>query len=183
MTDSNPSHAAPNESASVEQGDPQSAGAQDPAAGAEHFPTAVPPGTTTANHPRRNRTMPVLVALVVVLFLAAGAFGTLWFIERGDHKATTDQLTASRADADDAKAKRQKSEAREREANDTLMRNAGEQEKVKDKVTQAWTALTWMAKGSAPCATAGRKFADVLMTGTSTESNNAMFDVGIACGT
>ena len=135
------------------------------------------------SHPRGNRTMPVLVALVVVLFLATGAFGTLWFIERGDHRATTDQLTASRADADAAKAKGQKAEAREREANDTMMRKAGEREKAQDKITQAYVALMWIAKGSTPCAAAARKFAEVLSSGTSTESDNAMFEVGNACGT
>jgi uncharacterized protein HemX len=160
MTDTNPSHTMPDESAPVEQGDPQSA----------------------ANHPRRSRTVPVLVALVVVLVMAAGAFGTLWFVEKGDHKATTDQLTAAKADADAAKAKGQKAEAREREANDTMMRKAGEQEKAKDKIDLAYVAITKMSQGSTPCAEAGRKFADVLSSGTSTDVSNEISKVMVACG-
>ncbi|MFD1045513.1 hypothetical protein ACFQ1S_07930 [Kibdelosporangium lantanae] len=141
-----------------------------------------PTESVEEGQPRRGKAVPVLVALVVVLVLAAGAFGTLWFMEKGDHRATNDQLTAARADADAAKAKGQKAEAREREANDTMMRNSGEQEKAKDKITQAYVAITAMSKGSTACAQAGRKFADVLSSGTAADVSNAASGVVSACG-
>lgn len=169
MTDSN---TVPDEPASVE---PAAPGTPEATAG----PGGPVPGT---NQPHGTRTLSVLVALVVVLLLAAGAFGTLWFIERGDHRATTDQLTAARAETDDANAKRQKAEARERDADNTSMRKASEREKAEDKITQAYIAISWMSKGSTPCAQAGRKFAQVLSSGTSMEIDKAVFDIGDACG-
>jgi hypothetical protein len=47
----------------------------------------------------------VLVALTVLLFLTAGTFGTLWFVQQGDHVKATEQLKDARKDVEDAKAK------------------------------------------------------------------------------
>ncbi|RSM74345.1 hypothetical protein DMH04_40085 [Kibdelosporangium aridum] len=55
--------------------------------------------------PTRSRKRVVLWAVAVVLLLATAGFVTLWILERGDHKASVDQLTTARADLDGVKAK------------------------------------------------------------------------------
>jgi flagellar basal body-associated protein FliL len=70
---------------------------------------------TTPGKPRRKITV-VLAGFAVLLFLAAGAFGTLWFIERGDHDTTRAQLTAARTEAEDNKTKQKAAETKATDA-------------------------------------------------------------------
>jgi uncharacterized protein HemX len=80
----------------------------------------VPAGSyVTAGYPptakRKSKATKVLAALTVVFFLAAGAFGALWYFERNDHKATTSQLSTARGEAEDSKAKQADAETNARE--------------------------------------------------------------------
>jgi cytoskeletal protein RodZ len=72
----------------------------------------------------------IFAALTIVLFVAAGTFGTLWFIERGDHKATSGQLNSARDEVKDNQAKLADANTRLKDA-DTKVRTA------EDKATKA----------------------------------------------
>lgn len=58
------------------------------------------------NSPVRRSPLRRWLLVVIAVFVAAtGAFGALWFNERGDHKTATDQLNAVRTEVQDAKNK------------------------------------------------------------------------------
>jgi hypothetical protein len=89
---------------------------------------SIPPPPWEAPH----RAVRILVALVVVLFLVAGTFGTLWFVERGDHKTTAGQLDATRAEVDYSEGKQRKAEAEAKDAQARAMQAASERAKLED---------------------------------------------------
>ncbi|RSM74343.1 hypothetical protein DMH04_40075 [Kibdelosporangium aridum] len=61
---------------------------------------------TDENSPaQRSRLTRWSLVVVAVFVVATGAFGALWFIERGNHKTTADHLGTARAEVQDAKTK------------------------------------------------------------------------------
>jgi uncharacterized protein HemX len=127
------------------------AGAQQPA------PPAGPPNKRTA--------VVVLTILAVVMLGAAGTFGTLWLLERGDHNETTQQLSTKDQQLAD-----------ERKAHEGTKTKLTDSEKAKADAEAKTTALT-------PCADAGQQFAKLALTNASeAEATKAATAMIFACG-
>jgi uncharacterized protein (DUF3084 family) len=106
-----------------------------------------------------KRTAVVVLTIVAVLMLGAAAtFGTLWFLERDDHKQTTEQL------------------ADEKKAHEDTKSQLSTAEKAKTDAESEVTALT-------PCAEAGRELARLAVANVSEEeATQAGAELVLACG-
>jgi hypothetical protein len=107
--------------------------------------------TEISQKPRRGKGAIVLIAAAVVFLMAAGAFGTLWILERDDHRATTEQLTGPRAQAAEAKTKLREAEDKRKAIGD----------KLQDTVTRERTLDITLDKFM-NCADAGLKWANAV---------------------
>ncbi|RSM74346.1 hypothetical protein DMH04_40090 [Kibdelosporangium aridum] len=89
---------------------------------------------TSPNPPARKRMIVPLVVLVLFV-LAAGTFGTLWLLERGDHSKVSEELTVVRTETDGVRAKL--SEAEKKQADlDKQVTEAGNARRTAE--TTAW---------------------------------------------
>jgi uncharacterized protein (DUF3084 family) len=99
-----------------------------------------------------KRTAVVVLTIVSVLMLGAAAtFGTLWLLERDNHKQTAEQL-----------ATRDKELADEKKAHDETKSQLTAAEKAKTDAESQVTALT-------PCADAGKEIARLALANASEE--------------
>jgi uncharacterized protein HemX len=113
-----------------------------------------------------KRTAVVVLTIVAVLMLGAAAtFGTLWLLERNDHKQTAEQLSV-----------RDKELADEKKAHDGTKSQLSAAEKAKTDAESKVTALT-------PCADAGKELSRLAFANASAEeatrAGRALF---LACG-
>jgi len=120
--------------------------------------------------PRRGKGAVVLIAAAVIFLLAAGAFGTLWILERNDHSATTTQLTDSRTQAGTANAKL-------KEADDKRKAMA---DKLQEAVTQERSQEVANDKYR-PCAEASRVLASAVRAEDNAAVEKAIPDMTIFC--
>jgi hypothetical protein len=127
-----------------------------PAQGIQQPPPSRPP----------KRTGVVVLTIVAVLMLGAAAtFGTLWFLERDDHKQTTEQLSS-----------RDKELADEKKAHEDTKSQMSDAEKAKADAESEVAALT-------PCAEAGRELARLAVANASEEeATQAGTALVLACG-
>jgi len=88
--------------------------------------------------------------------VATGTFVTLWFVERGDHKSTQGQLSASRADADDTRTQLQAAQKRASDADALNSDISNKRAKLQQDLDDANSKLGDLAKEPTPCANAGR---------------------------
>jgi hypothetical protein len=115
-------------------------------------PGAYPPPSA----PPKRKATGLLIALVAVFVVATGTFVTLWFVERGDHKSTQGQLSASRADADDNNTKRQVAEKRAHDAENNSVDLLNERDQLQRDLDTANGQIAELTKEPTPCANAGR---------------------------
>jgi hypothetical protein len=82
----------------------------------EPFPVQQPPPMYV---PRKPRNKPVLVLSIaaVFFFLSTAALGTLWLIEKGDHKSTANELSSTQNSLTKTKDDLKSAEGREQAAN------------------------------------------------------------------
>lgn len=120
-----------------------------------------------------KRVAVVVLTIVAVLMLGAAAtFGTLWYLERDDHKQTSEQLSTRNRELTD-----------ERKAHDgtkSLLEDTKNQmnaaEKAKTDAESKVTALT-------PCANAGKELARLAIANASeAEATKAGAALIAACG-
>lgn len=113
-----------------------------------------------------TRTVVVVLAIAAVLLLGAAAtFGALWYLERDDHKQTTEQLSA-----------KEKELADEKQAHDDTKSELSGAEEAQTDAESKVTALT-------PCADAGKELARLAFANASDEEGvQAVAKVVIACG-
>jgi hypothetical protein len=106
-----------------------------------------------------------LTILVVLMLGAAGTFGTLWLLERGDHNETTQQLSTKDKQLADEKA-----------AHEGTKTKLTDSEKAKADAEAKATAMT-------PCAEAGKQFATLALSNASeAEATKAATAMILACG-
>jgi hypothetical protein len=122
----------------------------------------------------------VVLTIVAVLMLGAAAtFGTLWLLERNDHKQTAEQLSVRDKElADEKKAhdgtKSQLSAAEKAKTDAESQLSAAE--KAKTDAESKVTALT-------PCADAGKEFSRLAFANASAEeATRAGTALLLACG-
>jgi len=113
-----------------------------------------------------KRTAVVVLTIVAVLMLGAAAtFATLWFLERDDHKQTTEQLSNT-----------QKELADEKKAHDDTKNQLSAAEKAKTDAESKVAALT-------PCEEAGKALAKLAIANASAEeATKAGTALVLACG-
>jgi uncharacterized protein HemX len=139
-----------------EPGQPGQPGQPFPAPGVQQPAPSSPP----------KRTAVVVLTIVAVLMLGAAAtFGTLWYLEREDHKQTTEQLAA-----------KDKELADEKKAHEDTKSQLSAAEKAKTDAESAVTALT-------PCADAGKEVSRLALADASEEEGTqAITSLIIVCG-
>jgi uncharacterized protein (DUF3084 family) len=106
--------------------------------------------------PRKPRNKPVMILTIAVVFfvLAAGALGTLWLVEQGNHKGTTSELQTVK---------------------DNLAKTKDELKTVqsdKDAALAARQRLERDAENSKPCITTAKAF----IRATSAADADKLFD-------
>lgn len=131
--------------------------AQYPVTGGFAYPAtgsqpSVPPAGPTGPK-RRNNTVVVLAVIAVLMLAGAATFGALYFVEKGDHKTTSDQLAGARTDLSNAQKDAQA-------ARTDLQTTKSELETTKTQLNQAnqdkISAQNASTKDTA-CAAAARK--------------------------
>jgi hypothetical protein len=185
MSDSQIGQPIPNEPVSDEQyaaatlPAPESDGYESGSYNTALYPTPAPVR-------RGKAAVRVLTALTVVFFVAAGTFGTLWFIERGDHKATAGQLNATRGEADDSRTKQQEAEAQAKEAETKSAQAASERAKVEDQLQEANLKLSTQGADPATrdgrCAGAARELTKAIKAGDDRAADTAGGRLVLLCG-
>lgn len=124
---------------------------------------AVDPGASAPlPKARRNR---VVIVLAVVFLLAAGTFGTLWFVERGDHRTTAEQLNDRETRLADVQAKLDKAQKDLKDADARTMNASSGRAKLEDDLTQARLQIDSLSKDRSLCDKAGRAFVRGLSPG------------------
>jgi hypothetical protein len=113
----------------------------------------------------------VLTLLAVLLFLAAGTFGTLWLLKQSDRGTATDQVTTTRAEVDDTTAKLKTAEADAAAAEKDLS-------DAQDARAKAWDI--W--DGDKQCATIARELNKAGQAGDVERMKTAVVDMLGACG-
>ena len=123
-----------------------------PGPGQPGQPLQTPGGQQPAPSSRPKRTAVVGLTILAVLMLGAAAtFGALWFLERDNHKQTTEQLSV-----------RDKELADEKKAHDGTKSQLSAAEKAKTDAESKVTALT-------PCADAGKEISRLALANASEE--------------
>jgi septal ring factor EnvC (AmiA/AmiB activator) len=124
-----------------------------------------------------NKTVRVLAALVIVFFAAAGAFATLWFIERGDHRTTTGQLTASHDEIRDNQAKLTDLDRKLKDSDTKLKQAADAAAQSAADATKAQQAL----QDRNDCAAAAKDLATAARASNTDAGKKAALTVILAC--
>jgi hypothetical protein len=122
----------------------------------------------------------VLVVLVAVFFVAAGVFGALWFVERGDHKTTQGQLTSTRGEADDTRAQLKEAQKRANDADGLNFDLSVKRARLQQDLDDANRKLEDLAKEPTPCANAGRAFSKAVR-GNEDKAEDAGVQVILKC--
>lgn len=123
----------------------------------------------------------VLVVLVAVFFVAAGAFGALWLVERGDHKTTQSQLTSSRAETDDTKTQLQAAQKRANDADGLNSDLSVKRARLQQDLDDANKKLEEFAKEPTPCADAGRALAKAARSNDQKAGEDAGVQIFLHC--
>jgi septal ring factor EnvC (AmiA/AmiB activator) len=122
-----------------------------------------------------------LSALVAVFFLAAGAFGALWFVERGDHKTTQGQLTSARAETDDTRSQLQAAQKRANDADGLNSDLSIKRARLQQDLDDANRKLEELAKEPTPCADAGRALAKAVRANDQKAGEDAGVKIFLNC--
>jgi uncharacterized protein HemX len=135
-----------------------------PDAGSWAYAGAQQPAPPPPSPPKRTAVVVLTIAAVLMLG-AAATLGTLWFIEQGDHKKTTEQLSTR----DEQLATRDTELADEKKAHDGTKSKLGDAEKAKTDAEGKVTELT-------SCAAAGKELARLAIANASDAEGEKAFD-------
>lgn len=114
----------------------------------------------------KRMIMPIVAGVFV---LAAGTFGTLWLLERSDHRKAADELTSLRAEADGVRAQVAEAEKKRAEWDKKIM-----------DVSNARLAAESVAYSSRRCVDAAREWLK-LPAGNSAQLDKKIVEVGAFC--